>query len=421
MPIAFRRSRMTVALGATVLAGLTLAGCTAGDPGDGGPVEIDYFNFTAGADHEDKLARIVEAFEEENPDITVNVTNAAFEDYFTQLKTQIAGNTAPDTFELNYENFVSFAASGALLDLEAQIGDGGIDPAAFYPKAYDAFTYDGIQYGLPESFSVVVLYYNKDLFDQAGVEYPTEDWTWDDEQEAAEAIRALGDDIYGVYQPVQFFEFYKVLAQSGGEFFDDDLTEATFNSPEGVEAAEWLVEKVGTTMPTDAQRDGRGDDLLFMDGKVGMWHTGIWMFGLLTDGMEGDWDIAVEPGNTQRASHFFANAAVASASTQHPEEAAKWLQFLAASEVTVDERLNGNWELPAVFDDSLLAPYLEASPPANRQAVFDALDGVVVPPVIERQQELQDIVTLYLQKAVLGELSVKDALDQAKAEVDALL
>lgn len=420
MSLTFRRSRAAIALGAAAIAGLTLAGCT-GTPNDGGPVEIDYFNFTAGADHEDKLARIVAAFEEENPDITVNVTNAAFEDYFTQLKTQIAGNTAPDTFELNYENFVSFAASGALLDLEAQIGDGGIDPAAFYPKAYDAFNYDGIQYGLPESFSVVVLYYNQDLFDQAGLEYPTEEWTWEDEQAAAEAIRALGDDIYGVYQPVQFFEFYKVLAQNGGEFFNADLTEATFNSPEGVEAAEWLVEKVGTTMPTDAQRDGRGDDLLFMDGKVGMWHTGIWMFGLLADGMEGNWDIAVEPGNTQRASHFFANAAVASATTEHPEAAAKWLQFLAASEVTVDERLNGNWELPAVFDDTLLAPYLEQSPPANRQAVFDALEGVVVPPVIERQQELQDIVTLYLQRAVIGELSVEDALDQAKAEVDALL
>jgi multiple sugar transport system substrate-binding protein len=134
-----------------------------------------------------------------------------------------------------------------------------------------------------------------------------------------------------------------------------------------------------------------------------------------------DWDIVVEPGNTTNASHFFANAAVASGATKYPEQSAKWLQFLASSEVTVDQRLNGNWELPAVFNDELLEPYLSVEIPANREAVFDSLNAVVVPPVIERQQELQDIVTLYLQKAVLGELTVEEALDQAVAEVNALL
>jgi multiple sugar transport system substrate-binding protein len=164
---------------------------------------------------------------------------------------------------------------------------------------------------------------------------------------------------------------------------------------------------------------GIGDADLFQQGKIAMWHTGIWMFNVLQE--MPDWDITVEPGNTNVASHFFANAAVASATTKHPKEAAAWLQYLASSKETVDQRLNGNWELPAVFDEDLLAPYLEQSPPENRQAVFDALEGVVVPPVIERQQELQDTVTLYLQKAVQGELSVKDALDQAAAEVTALL
>jgi multiple sugar transport system substrate-binding protein len=112
---------------------------------------------------------------------------------------------------------------------------------------------------------------------------------------------------------------------------------------------------------------------------------------------------------------------VASASTKHPVESAKWLQYLASSDLTVDIRLNEDWELPAVADKALLEPYLSITPPENRQAVFDSLDAVVVPPVIERQQELQDIVTLYLQKAVLGELAGEDALNQAVNEVNALL
>jgi multiple sugar transport system substrate-binding protein len=416
IPISTAMKRAGAALIA-VAAVTALAGC--GAPAqESGPVTLQYFNFTAGADHEDQLQAIIDAFEEENPDITIEVENASFEDYFTELQTRIAGGTAPDTFELNYENFVSFAASGALLDLEQAAPD-QVDASAYFPRAYDAFNYDGAQFGLPESFSVVVLYYNKALFDTAGVDYPDETWTWSDEQKAAEALTDAGAGVWGEYQPVQFFEFYKVLAQNGGQFFNDDMTEATFNSPEGVEAAEWLVDKVGSTMPTEAQMGGIGDADLFQQGKIAMWHTGIWMFNVLQE--MPDWDITVEPGNTQVASHFFANAAVASATTKHPKEAAAWLQYLASSKETVDQRLNGNWELPAVFDEDLLAPYLEQSPPENRQAVFDALEGVVVPPVIERQQELQDTVTLYLQKAVQGELSVKDALDQAAAEVTALL
>ena len=83
--------------------------------------------------------------------------------------------------------------------------------------ALNAFNVGGKQYGLPGNFSNVVLVYNKDLFDQAGLDYPTNDWTQDDVQAAAEAIRALGDDIYGIYQPVTYNEFYKVAAQYGGQ------------------------------------------------------------------------------------------------------------------------------------------------------------------------------------------------------------
>lgn len=406
-------------VGIAATAALLLSGCAGAPQDSGGPVTIEFFNFTAGADHEAQLQRIVDAFEKENPNITVKVQNAPYEDYFTSLKTRIAGNTAPDTFELNYENFVSFASSGALLDLE-KTAPGAIDKSVYFPKAYDAFNYDGVQLGLPESFSVVVLIYNKDLFDAAGLDYPTADWTWADEKAAATKLTNAGAGVFGEYQPVQFFEFYKSLAQSGGKFFNADMTKATFNSAAGIAAAHHLVDKVGTTMPSEAQMGGIGDDVLFQQGKIAMWHNGIWQFNNLLD-IPSKWDIVVEPGNTQHASHFFANAGVASASTKHPVESAKWLQYLASSDITVDIRLNEDWELPAVADKALLEPYLSIKPPENRQAVFDSLGSVVVPPVIERQQELQDIVTLYLQKAVLGEMSVEEALNQAVNEVNALL
>lgn len=389
------------------------------DPSSDEPVTIEYFSFSAGEDNLPRLEAIVAAFEAENPNIKVDLRQADFGSYFTALQTRIAGNDAPDAFELNYENFVTYADAGALLDLEASAPE-IMDASVYYPGAYEAFNHNGVQYGLPGSFSVVVLYYNRDLFDQAGLDYPDASWTWEEEAAAADAINALGDDIWGDYQPVQFFEFYKALAQNGGEFFNEDKSEATFNSPEGVAAAEWLVNKIGDVMPTTEEMGGQGDDALFKSGQIGMWHTGIWMFGAM-DGAEINWDIAVEPGNVSNASHFFSNGVVASANTEHPVEVATFLHFLASSEVMVNERLDAGWELPAVADEELLAPYLELSPPDNREAVFQALESVVTPPVIVKQQQLQDIVTLALERAVLGEVSVQDALDQAAAEVNELL
>lgn len=382
-------------------------------------VTIEYFSFSAGEVNLERLETIAAAFEAENPNIDIELTTADYDSYFTALQTRIAGNDAPDAFELNYENFVSYADSGTLLDLEATAPD-IVDSSVYAGGAYDAFNYQGVQYGLPGSFSVVVLFYNRDIFDAAGLEYPDETWNWEDELSAAEALTDSANGVWGDFQPIQFFEFYKVLAQNGGSFFNADQTEATFNSPEGIEAAEWLVSKVGNVMPTVEEMGGQDDGGLFMNGQIAMWHSGIWMFTAVSE-TDLNWDIAVEPGNVEKAAHFFANGVVGSATTDHAQEVALWLQYLASSDVMVQERLEAGWELPAVADDTLLQPYLELSPPDNRDAVFASLDAVVTPPVIVDQQQMQDIVSQALELAVLGELSVEEALNSAAEQVNALL
>jgi multiple sugar transport system substrate-binding protein len=384
-------------------------------------VTISYFTFSAAPDHLEDLDTIVQAFQQQHPNVTIEVQTASFDDYFTQLQTQIAGGTAPDTFELNYENFVTYSSAGSLLDLTATSeADSEFDAAIYYPRAYEVFQADGIQYGLPATFSDVLLFYNKDLFDAAGLDYPSPDWTWEDELAAAEALTDAEAGVWGDFQPIQFFEFYKVLAQNGGEFFNADQTEATFNSPEGVEAAEWLVNKVGSVMPTDADMGGQDDAALFKAGNLAMWHNGIWQFSGMADAPFA-WDVQVEPGSAQKAHHFFANAAVASATTEHPEEAWQWIKFLTASDEAVQVRIDASWELAAVADQSLFAPYLEQTPPDNREAVFEALDDIVVPPVIEQQSAMQDAVGQQLERAKLGEISVQEALDAAADEVEGLL
>jgi multiple sugar transport system substrate-binding protein len=385
------------------------------------PVKLTYFTFSAAPDHLKDLDAIVQAFQQKHPNITIEVQTASYDQYFTKLQTAIAGGTAPDTFELNYENFVSYSSAGSLLDLTPLAsGDPDFTAETYYPRAYAAFQADGKQYGLPETFSDVLLFYNKDLFDAKGVAYPTADWTWQDELAAAQTLTDKANGVWGDFQPIQFWEFYKVLAQNGGSFFNADQTQSTFNDAKGVEAASWLVDKVGKVMPTDAQMGGQDDTALFKAGKLAMWHNGIWQFSGLKDAPFA-WDVQVEPGNVTKAHHFFANAVVASAKTSHPQEAWQWLRFLTSSPEAVKVRLDSSWELPAVADQSQFASYMSQTPPANRKAVFDALANIVVPPVIVQQSQMTDIVSKALEKAKLGQASVQDALDEAANQVDALL
>ena len=110
-----------------------------------------------------------------------------------------------------------------------------------------------------------------------------------------------------------------------------------------------------------------------------------------------------------------------SASSANVEAAAKWAQFLTSSETAADVRVSAGWELPALNEPSYFTDYLKQTPPDNRQAVFDSLEGAVVPPVIARQSEMQDAVSNLLGQVADGTLTSQDALDQAKAQLDELL
>jgi multiple sugar transport system substrate-binding protein len=402
---------------------LVLSGCAAGDDGgtdsgDGGePVTITYSNFISNGGNEENLQAIVDAFEAENPDITVEVTTLPYGDYGTALQTDLAAGTAADVFDIEYAQYAQFQASGVLAPLELS------DPSAYRASVLEAYQTDGVNYAAPSSFSTVVLYYNTRLFDEAGLDYPTNDWTWADVQAAGEAITDTSAGVWGVHQPVSFYEFYKVLAQNGGDFLDGSGTQVAFNSPEGIEAAAWLVDKSGTIMPTI--EDGQGtpdfDTNLFKEGKLGMMYSGIWVFGALADMADG-WDIAVDPWNTDQASALFSNAVGVNATSDNVEAATKWVEFLTSSDVMVQTRLDAGWELPPIADDAELATYLDKGAPANRQAVFDSLDGVALPPVVaEGQQEMQDIMTEELIEAQAGRKTVEQALTDAESRINAAI
>ncbi len=148
--------------------------------------------------------------------------------------------------------------------------------------------------------------------------------------------------------------------------------------------------------------------------------TGIWMFNAF-QAADFTWDVQIEPAINQHAHHFFANGVAVSATTNNREAAASWAEFLTASEVAATVRVESAWELPALDAPEYFEAYLEQSPPANRAAVFQALESPVTPPVIERQNEMQDTVNNLISRVLDGELTAQEALDQAKEAIDQLI
>ena len=379
-------------------------------------VTIRLDQFSGSGASEEALKKMIAKFNEQYPNVKVELQSFGYDDYFTQLQSKIVGGSAADVFELNFENFVAYASEDVLLDIGDLIGD----TSGFNQTALEAFQYDGKQFGIPNSFSNVVLIYNKDLFDKAGVSYPTDDWTWTEMSEAAKKIRAISADTYGLYRPLSFHEFYKGVKQNGGSLLSEDGKNFTVNLPQNVETLEIMSDWVtgSNVMPSDAQMGGMGDWDLFKSGRLGMIVTGIWAFSDFTDNCDFAWDAAVEPGNTAKATHFFSNAYVVNKETTNPEAAAALAAFLAGSKEAAQIRVDASWELPPVTYQDVLDSYLKVTPPENREAVFKSLDYLVTPPVVKQQSEMQEIISKHLNNAVSGNAFAKDALDACQAELE---
>ena len=300
------------------------------------------------------------------------------------------------------------------------IKSNNIDTSIYNQPALKAFNADGKQYGVPNSFSTVLLIYNKDLFDKAKVDYPTDDWTWNDAMNAAKKIRALDKDIYGYYHPLSYNEFYKVAQQNGGSLISEDGKSFTMDTPENVEALKYMVDmqnKINVMpTPTQLERVPNADWDLFKSGRLGMIVTGCWSFPDFTRDCDFNWDAVVEPGNKQKATHFFSNGYVINKNSKVANEAAKFITYISSNKKATQIRLDAGWELPPVNDKGIIDQYIKKTPPTNRKAVFKSLDSLVTPRVITQYAQLQDIVGKHLDAAAAGTVTPEQALKDMQAE-----
>jgi ABC-type glycerol-3-phosphate transport system substrate-binding protein len=309
---------------------LVLAGCAKPLPTPE-PVTIKFPSYEPAMAHYTALA---EQFKTLYPNITVELVQLQ-----QQGSNQITDN---DVFMADQLALAQLVRQGAILNLTPLIEqDNSFDQGVFYPGAFETFQYEGRTWGIPSDINMLLMYYNKDLFDRYSVPYPTSGWTWNDFLERAEDISDPNNGVFGyaiqhdndlaIMEPILF------IYQHGGQLFDSwqNPTTITFNDPLNVEAMEWYAGLIHTRGVAPSRKQGPDSIRYYpyggvMQGKFGMWMGMLSDQGGITWPMRWQMQWGVVPLPRDHASFTLAtvNGFFISTKTQHPDACWKWIMFL---------------------------------------------------------------------------------------------
>ena len=151
------------------------------------------------------MKEMATAFEKENPTIKVNVEVTPWDQYWTKLDAAATGESLPDVFWMHSNEAYRYMSNGILLDLTEKTN---AIKENFPEKILELYSYEDKQYAIPKDIDTIGLWYNKTLFDEAGVAYPNEEWTWETFLEAAEKLTDESKGIYGFTAPNNGHEGY---------------------------------------------------------------------------------------------------------------------------------------------------------------------------------------------------------------------
>jgi multiple sugar transport system substrate-binding protein len=301
---------------------------------------------------------IIADFEDQNPGILVQLEAIAGRDYYTRILTQIAAKRAPDVMNIGDDAVPSFVNTGAFLPLDECMASLDFDPAVYLPGQLDPGMVDGQLYFLPKDYSTLAVYYNKAIFDAAGVPYPEDGWTWDDLLATAQALTQDTDgdgqtDIYGIQLPANWttgFEYW--VAAAGGSLISEDGASYVgyMDSPEAIRAAQFYAdlynEYAVAPPPADLSAFGGGNSD-FDTGKAAMRIFGRWPQAGMLENPNIDLGVVGTPADAVEANILFWGGFGIASTTEHPAEACKFLSYYAGPEAAKTWK---DWALPAAVE-----------------------------------------------------------------------
>ena len=280
------------------LTALLAAGC--GPNANEGVVRVAVFT------SDPSLIKILNAaaagIESRHPGLKVRLENIPYNNYQDKITTLMAAGDAPDVISIEVGNFVDLYMRGAFEDLTPYFQKDGMDPKAYYATELKRFSPGDRLYAMPSDLAPTgLVYYNKKIFDEAGVPYPTAKWSWPEpflsiceklvkKDKDGKIIRWAYADPYGTIAD-------NFLLSNGGYYTDseDHPTRMALDRPEAIQAFQFRWDMIHTyhVSPTPSQIQafnfGPGAESLFANGQIAMMDSGIWHTpGFVAKGLDFD-------------------------------------------------------------------------------------------------------------------------------------
>lgn len=295
--------------------------------------------------------QIIQAYEDANPNVIAQLEPVAGRDYYARLLTQLAAKAAPDIMQIGDDAVPSFVEKGAFVPLDECLAANNFDPSIYLPGLLEPGKVNGVQYLLPKDYSPLAVYYNKKLFDAAGVAYPSPDWTWDDLLATAQALTDPAQGIYGIQLPATWttgFEYW--VAAAGGQLISDDGAQFVgyMDSPEATHALEFyasLYNEYQVAPPAVDFNQFGGGNAEFDNGKAAMRLFGRWPQAGMLENPNIDLGVVNPPQDAQRANILFWGGFGVSSTSQAADVACNFLLYYVGEP---GAQVWKDWALPAV-------------------------------------------------------------------------
>jgi len=425
-----RRSHLLVAVMALVL----LASACTGDGDDGstttgpsgepaGPVTLTFWHGYTDAEADSLTARLDE-WNAANPDVQIEPLFVNNDKALQKLTVALQGGEPPDITYQYGSSLPQLAAAPGLVDLTSWTQRPEVGWEDFVAGAREAATFEGRVLGVPALIDNLALVYNRALFDEAGLDYPTADWTWDDFRAAAAAIADPSTQTFGFSYPMDGSEdtvwhYDPLLWQNGGSILTEDGTQAAFASPEGVEALELLTAMAVEDESVFLDLQNSPYTGLFNSGKIGMLVTGPWDLASFPDvdygvqvlpGFDGDHQTIAGPDMWT----VFDNGG------GRAEGALAFIQWLTEPEqMKADALATGH--LPfrlSVIEDATVVEDFGATIPGVDVFAQNLANVEQARPVLAAYPQVSEAMGLAIVAAMLGEKDPRSALEEAAAQAN---
>lgn len=436
-----RRLATAAAVGAALA---LIAACSPGSSSGGGGDDGDVTTITFRLWDESAAAayqQSFDAFTEQNPGIRVEIEQVPWANYWDRLPQDLGSGSMADIFWTNTSNFGIYADQGNLMDISAELGD---DHDEWVSSAVDLYSRDGSLWGVPQLTDAIGLFYNADLLADAGID-PADladlAWNPDPAQDTLlPTLQSLTTDSSGTTAAEDGFDadavdvfgfnaqndlqaiWLNFLAQNGGQFQDGD--DYAFDSPEGVETFQYLVDLVNTygVSPPAADTNANGDLAreLFVQGRVALFQSGQYSLPATADiGDSFEWGIApMVAGPEGRIGVVNSIVAAGNADTAYPEETVAVLRWLGSAE---SQRFLGESgaAFPAAVDAQQSFTDYWDTQGVDTSAFVDQAAGDGVPaPTGPRSNAGLNAIDGYFPDMFAGLVPVEEALQQAQADAN---